>query len=438
MADPKQLERLKQGVEEWNQWRSKHPSERIDLSGAKLSDITLSWANLSWADLTNADLSGSDLWHANVSYAALSRAILARAHLSSANFSGANLSKANLSDADLSKASLTGADLTEAVLSKANLTTAQLQRAILFGATLTEANLSMALGFKTYFGWANLSGANLSEAFLINADFREANLTNADLRRADLTYSNLVQAHLENSDLRGCHVYGVSAWDVHLSGAKQTELVISRDDAALITVDDLEVAQFIHLLLTNTKIRNVVHSVTSKAVLILGRFSERQKPVLDALRAALRDSHNLVPILFDWEPSESRDLTETVLLLANLCRFVIADVTDAKSIPQELSVIVPNVPSLPVQPIILASEHEYAMFEHWRKFPAVLPEYRYESQQQLLDTLDTCVLAPIKYWEEATDKAAAKERQMREEIESQRAQIARLNQQLAAEQGRTR
>ena len=119
-----------------------------------------------------------------------------------------------------------------------------------------------------------------------------------------------------------------------------------------------------------------------------------------------------------------------------MCRFVIADVTDAKSIPQELSLIVPNIPSVPVQPIILASEHEYAMFEHWRKFPAVLPEYRYESQQQLLDTLDTRVLASIKHWEEATDKAAAKERQMREEMEAQRAEIAKLNQQIAEGQGR--
>jgi hypothetical protein len=180
----------------------------------------------------------------------------------------------------------------------------------------------------------------------------------------------------------------------------------------------------------------VIDTITSKSVLILGRFSERQKPVLDALHAALRDSYHLVPILFDWEPSKNRDLTETVLLLANMCRFVIADLTDAKSIPQELSLIVPNLPSVPVQPIILASEHEYAMFEHWRKFSAVLPEYCYESQQQLLDTLDTGVLARIKHWEEATDKPAAKERQMREEIEAQRAEIAKLNRQLAEGQGR--
>ena len=62
MAKPKQLERLKQGVEGWNKWRTEHPDEHIDLSGAKLSEANLSWADLSWADLTNADLSEGDLW----------------------------------------------------------------------------------------------------------------------------------------------------------------------------------------------------------------------------------------------------------------------------------------------------------------------------------------------------------------------------------------
>jgi hypothetical protein len=137
-------------------------------------------------------------------------------------------------------------------------------------------------------------------------------------------------------------------------------------------VDDVEVAQFIYLLLENRKIRGIIDTITSKAVLILGRFSEERKPILDALHAALRDDFKLVPIMFDFQPSRARDLTETVQLLANLCRFVIADLTDAKSIPQELSHIVPFLPSVPIQPIIAVSQREYAMFEHWRKYDNVL------------------------------------------------------------------
>lgn len=73
----------------------------------------------------------------------------------------------------------------------------------------------------------------------------------------------------------------------------------------------------------------------------------------DALKAKLRE-FDLVPIVFDWDKPTSRDLTETVALLASMSRFVVADITDAKSIPQELSEIVARLPSVPVQPILLA------------------------------------------------------------------------------------
>ena len=66
-----------------------------------------------------------------------------------------------------------------------------------------------------------------------------------------------------------------------------------------ITVDNIEVAQFVYLLLHNEKIRDVIDTVTSKAVLILGRFTAERKAVLDALREELR-KRDYLPILFDF------------------------------------------------------------------------------------------------------------------------------------------
>ncbi len=182
---------------------------------------------------------------------------------------------------------------------------------------------------------------------------------------------------------------------MQLERAKQENLVITPPDEPVITVDNLKIAQFLYLLLNNREIRDVIDTVAKKAVLILGRFTTERKAVLDGLRDALR-TQGYLPILFDFDKPASRDLTETISTLAHLARFVIADLTDAKSIPQELQMIVPNLPSVPVQPLILTSQHEYGMFEHFTRFPWVLPVYRYSDEVILLQSLQEKVVAPAE------------------------------------------
>jgi hypothetical protein len=79
-----------------------------------------------------------------------------------------------------------------------------------------------------------------------------------------------------------------------------------------------------------------------------------------------------------------------------MARFVIADITDAKSIPQELMAIVPDMPSVPVQPLLLQSQHEYGMFEHFRRYQWVLKEVLYTTVDELVANLDALVLAPAE------------------------------------------
>jgi hypothetical protein len=77
-----------------------------------------------------------------------------------------------------------------------------------------------------------------------------------------------------------------------------------------------------------------------------------------------------------------------------MAKFVIADITDAKSIPQELMAIVPSLPSVPVQPLLLASQQEYGMFEHFKRYPWVLEPYLYEDQHGLLAAITEKVIGP--------------------------------------------
>jgi hypothetical protein len=240
------------------------------------------------------------------------------------------------------------------------------------------------------FSNVNFCGAKFCWTTLYRSDFR-----NADLSGADLTFTQLIETNLTNANLTGCQIYGVSAWNLTLEGVQQRDLIITREDEPVITVDNLEVAQFLYLLLNNEKIRVVIDTITSKMVLILGRFIDERKRVLDAMREELR-SHDYLPVLFDFEKPASRDLAETISTLAHMARFVIADITDARSIPQELKTIVPDLPSVPVQPLLLATQHEYAMFEYFRRYPWVLEPFLYDNEAMLLVALKEKVIGPAE------------------------------------------
>jgi uncharacterized protein YjbI with pentapeptide repeats len=371
-----------------------------DLNGADLHEASLFGANLSEADLSAASLHGTVLGHATLSHANLRGASLVQASLKAADLRGADLRRANLHGADLSEAKLQAADLRGADLHDADLHGADLSEAKLHRVNLSKANLSGADLREASLRGANLSGANLSganmfRADLFKADLVEGDLCGANLIGANLTGANLVEADFANANLTSCYIYGVSAWKLKLDGAQQKDLVITALGEATITVDNIEVAQFVYLLLHNPKIRDVIETITSKAVLILGRFTVERKAVLDTLREELRN-RGYLPILFDFEGSVNRSTDETITLLARMARFVIADVSDAKSVLQELRGIVPNLPSVPVQPIIVSTQDEPGMFDYYRPYPWFLKTYRYATTHQLITDLSERVIRPAE------------------------------------------
>jgi uncharacterized protein YjbI with pentapeptide repeats len=323
MANEEHLAILRQGVDVWNTWRQQHPNDKVDLQRSYLAGAVLLGANLEGAELQ-----------------------------------GANLEGANLRGADLTKADLTGTNLYLTDLMEANLHGARMYGADLYRADLTGVDLH---------------GGNLYRA----------DLTGADLTGADLERVVLIKATLNHTILTRCKVYGLSVWDIQGTPKDQSSLIITPPDAPTITVDELEVAQFIYLLLNREKLRNVINTITSKAVLILGRFTPERKVVLDAMADELR-KHNLLPIIFDFEGATTRDVTETIKTLAGLSLFVIADITNPKSAPLELQATVPDY-QIPFVAIIQEGERPFSMFSDLPKYPWVLmPVIEYPSVETLL------------------------------------------------------
>jgi uncharacterized protein YjbI with pentapeptide repeats len=384
-----QLATLHKGATVWNPWRREHPEIKINLSEADLHSSDLSEADLHSADLRRANLNNADLRGAE-----LQGADLQGAYVRKANLDGANLESALLSSADLERAHLIGANLNDADLRGANLNDADLRGAYLIGANLSKANLTIAKLTGADLRRALLRGAILYQASLSRADLMGADLMGADLMGADLTAATCIQTDFTGATLTGCRVYGMSCWNVKLNSTMQQDLCITSEYEPGVTVDNLNVAQFIYLMLNNAEIREVIDTITSKIVLILGRFTTERKVVLDALRDELR-KHNYLPVVFDFEKPNGRTYTETVTLLARMARFIIADLTSPSSLPQELEAIVPTV-IVPVRPIIELGHAPRAKYKDYRPYPWVLPVHQYNSQDQLLASIQGTVIAPAE------------------------------------------
>lgn len=329
--------------------------------------------NLSKATLIQANLSNANLMGANLTAANLTKAILIEANLMDANLTYANLTEADLTEATLFSANLFKADLTEADLDSSNFFEANLSQSVLTGAQFPNVFL---------YG-ANLSGADLTESNLSGANLSEANCSGANLSGANLDQAICVETDFNNCTIENASIYGISVWNIQKEGLKQKNLRITKNSEAIITVDSIEVAQFIYLMLNNEKIRDIIGTIAKKGVLILGRFTSERKTILDAIRDKLRE-HDFVPIMFDFEKVSSRDFTETIKILAGLSRFVIADITNPKSAPLELQATIPDY-KIPFLTIIQKGETPFSMFADLQeKYDWVLPTISYSSEAALM------------------------------------------------------
>jgi hypothetical protein len=130
-------------------------------------------------------------------------------------------------------------------------------------------------------------------------------------------------------------------------------------------------------------------------VLLLGRFTESRIEALERLREELR-KRGYVPIVFNFDKPETKDLTETVRLLVGLSKLVIADLSSAKSVPYELAAIVSQT-MIPFQPIIEAREMPFAMLEDLqRNHDWVFKTLRYSSLDRLIETMDDEIIKPAE------------------------------------------
>jgi hypothetical protein len=357
MANKEHLEILKQGAEKWHEWRKQNPAVEPDLRMVDLYGADLRGFNLSGADLYGVDLRNANLSEANLGWTdAGENPPMHGAHLSSADLRGADLSRARLISADLSVSLLDEANLSDAILGNANL----------MGASLSAANLSRA----------DLSLANLSSA----------DLSHALLREAQLGWANLEQANLSGTVLTRCVVQGIRGIPAYSSDALQFDLVFTPKTVPpsnpMIMIDGLETAQFAFFLLSHDAIWKAIEHITSRIVLLLGCFADRDESVASTLKSELR-KQDYVPMTIDFMRTQQDRVTARFLSMLRISRFAFVDVTGTKRITQEALRVITADHDMPIQPLAQLSGESYTLSKEFVASPSVLEIYRYQQAEDI-------------------------------------------------------
>lgn len=215
------------------------------------------------------------------------------------------------------------------------------------GATFTDAHVEEGDFSRADFRGAVFVNTRFNKTILTNANFDGATFINCNINRA-----NLVGASFRVKEIRETVIYGVSTWDLITSeDMKQEKLVIEKtyslysemiDQGKVpMTVDDIELAQFIYYLSNHKKMRDAINVLNNKGVLLLGRFKDGGLNRLYSIREHLQKK-DYMPMIFDFERPDSLSLTETVITMAGLSKFIVADLSGS-SVPAELQAILAGI-----------------------------------------------------------------------------------------------
>ena len=345
-GNPAHLRRLLNAIETkkillWNQWRKDHPRLKPNLQGINLEGL-----NLGGINFENANLSDSSI---------------ARAHLWQGRLRGANLQRAYMDEVQLN--------------------------------------------------YGDLRKANLNFSRLVSANLNLVQAQGASFRSADLSHSILNGIKLQGADLREARISGTSIWGIAVdSKTKQKDLIV--DDLVdpledlvdyprvsieniVMRVNNIEAANFLYLITAdNSKLKVIIDSLTDSVVLILGNFGPDRMIMLQTIKREL-SRLRYAPIIFNFDTPNSRDLIETISLLAGFSRFIIADITDPKSTPLESMLLAPQL-MVPFASVI-QNEPPFSMFESLRiKYEWILPTISYRNKNDLRRQLKRNVVEPCE------------------------------------------
>ena len=281
----------------------------------------------------------------------------------------------DFSNSDMNMASLRNCIFCNCNFDDAKITFADLVDAYFSNCTFRRTSMRVSR-----IGDAKFQNCIFEECDMSYCSAEETSFKGSSFINTRMEHMSLVHTDFSDTNLDECYLYGISSWDLDLKNSVQKNLIITPDDMPNVTVDNIELAQFLYLMINNQRLRDVINTITSKVVLILGNFSPERKAILDEVREILK-TQDVIPVIFDFEKPTTRNLTETVMTLASMSRYVIADLSSPRSIPHELANIARQLPSIRFYPIILEGEKPFGMFDDYRSYHWIRPIKEYKETQ---------------------------------------------------------
>ncbi len=212
------------------------------MPGFSAPNADMRFAKLRGADLSNSDLSGANLLRSDLTGANLSRALLKNGtNLESSEMAGAKLGGAQfgpdwgpnwtrkapsiIAGANLSGAFLYNADMSSVLAQSANMTDAYMGDALLNSANMRNSKLDRAYMVGVTGLNVNLDGASLQGVKLSGCVTFLGNSTMSytDLTGADLSCGQFSGSNFEGANLNRANLNGSQFYDVQAKGADLTD-----------------------------------------------------------------------------------------------------------------------------------------------------------------------------------------------------------------------
>ncbi|MBC7776257.1 MAG: pentapeptide repeat-containing protein, partial [Phycisphaerae bacterium] len=280
------------------------------------------------------------------------------------------------------------------------------------GIHLSNASISHAFAEGLNFRDAEVVGCHFEEGDFSRADFSNTVFTNTKFNKTILTDAsfdgatfvncnlnrvNLVNADFRLKEIRETVVYGLSAWDLKTSPEmKQSKLVIEKSydlysdiiasGKIPMMVDDIEMAQFVYYLSSHKNLRKMINILNSKGVLLLGKFKDGGLEHLYKLMDWFK-KRGYTPMLFDFDRPDNLDYTETVITMAALSKFIVADLSGG-SVPQELYA---SLSSFEKPVIVYSNQPAYSMFKDIKRKNRFSFDFVFTDEKDFYEKMETNV-----------------------------------------------